>query len=69
MSDGIETLTVKGKKYSWITFIKVLLFAWAIAYIMNAGSYGLVAFNHVMSKAIGLAHNAIDYCANCLQAI
>lgn len=66
MSEERESVTFK--KYSAFTFIKIIVFAWIVAFVMNTGSYSLVGFNKVMSKAIGLTSDLIQWCANCLPA-
>jgi len=69
MRNRNEYETVRTKKYGAFTVLKVILFCWIIALIMNTGSYSLVAFNHFASKAMGLASDAVKYCENCLAAI
>lgn len=64
-----EYEVVRTRKYGAFTVLKIIIFCWLVAFIMNTGSYGLVGFNHFASKALGLASDAVAYCANCLEAL
>ena len=64
-----ETVVMHYNRYSAWTVIKVIIFCFLIAFIMNTGSYGLVGYNHWASKAIGLASDAVEFCQQCLQAL
>ena len=61
--------TVRYQKFSFWTVLKVLVFCFFIAFVVNTGSYSLVGFNHFFSKAIGLASDAVEFCQQCLQAL
>ena len=65
MSDEHDVATIKAKKYSFLTVVKLIIFAWVITWVMNSGSYLTVFLNHAMAKGIGIADDAIAFCHNC----
>jgi len=69
MSDEHDTVQVRSKKYSFLTLIKLVFAAWLITWIMNGGSYFTVFMNHAMAKGIGIAEDALDFCAACWSSI
>jgi len=64
-----ETVKIKYNKYSFWTVIKIVMAFMVITWLGNTFSYITVAMNHVFSKLIGLAVDAADFCAGCLQSI
>lgn len=65
-----EVVTAKFNRYSLWTVLKVLCACWGITFLMNTGSYSLVAFNEMFSRAIGLGVEIVQYiCENCLEAL
>lgn len=69
MKHSNEYESIQHQKFSFWTVLKVLVFCFFIAFVVNTGSYGLVGFNHIFSKAIGLASDAVEFCQQCLQAL
>lgn len=63
-----EFETVQYRKYSAFTVIKILVFCFFCAFLVNTGSYSLVGFNAFMSNAIGITKSFAEWAYEMLPA-
>lgn len=60
MSEQEKVIEIRYREYSFLAMLRILIFCFFVAYLVNTLSYGLVGFTHLLDDIITVTEYAVE---------